>query len=174
MYQTIFALAYYGLFRIGELAQSDHTVLAKNVFSGTNKNKLLFVLFTSKTHDEGSRTQKVKISEVESMTGNSTVGKLRHFCPFKLTNKYMKARGEFEHTEEEFIVMRDHSSVPPSLIRATLAQCIHNIGLDSSLYSFHRMRTGRVTDLFKWGFSLEEIKIIGRWKSNAIYRYLKF
>ena len=50
LYQTLFVVAYYGLFHIGELASSTHPVKAKDVHIGTNKNKLLFMLYTSKTH----------------------------------------------------------------------------------------------------------------------------
>ena len=39
MYLAFFSLAYYGLFRVGELAKGDHPVLAKDVEIGTNKRK---------------------------------------------------------------------------------------------------------------------------------------
>ena len=47
MYTAWFLLAYYGLFRVGELAFDDHMVKAKDVHIGINKNKLLFILYTS-------------------------------------------------------------------------------------------------------------------------------
>ena len=54
LYQAMFALGYYGLMRIGELTLSPHTVKAKNVHLAHNKDKLLIVLYSSKTHDSGS------------------------------------------------------------------------------------------------------------------------
>ena len=52
LYQAIFITLYFGLFRIGELtaASGNHAVLAKDIHIGRNKNKLMFVLHTSKTH----------------------------------------------------------------------------------------------------------------------------
>ena len=65
LYQTMFAIAYYGLFRIGELTESPHVVKACNISLGTNKNKVMFTLFTSKTHAQESKPQTVKISELQ-------------------------------------------------------------------------------------------------------------
>ena len=68
MYKTIFALAYYGLLRTGEAvsAKGGHTIKAKNVFVATNKEKIKIILHTSKTHDESSDPQEIKITGMES------------------------------------------------------------------------------------------------------------
>ena len=58
LYQALFALGYYGLFRIGELVSGDHTIKAKNVHIAKNKEKILIILYTSKTHGKESRPQK--------------------------------------------------------------------------------------------------------------------
>ena len=62
MYMALFTSAYYGLLRIGEVAQSPHVLLAKNVHVGINKKKILFILLSSKTHNEGDKPQLIKIS----------------------------------------------------------------------------------------------------------------
>ena len=48
LYKALFIIAYYGLFRVGELTSGTHPVKARDVHVGSNKNKLLFVLYTSK------------------------------------------------------------------------------------------------------------------------------
>ena len=53
LYLALFSTAYYGLLRIGEVTYSQHVLLAKDVHVGTNKNKMLLVLHTSKTHGKG-------------------------------------------------------------------------------------------------------------------------
>ena len=50
LYKTLFIIVYYGLFRVGELTLGQHTVWAKNVHIGINKEKILFMLYTSKMH----------------------------------------------------------------------------------------------------------------------------
>ena len=71
MYKALFALAYFGMLRVGELVQSDHTVKAKNIHVGKNKNKILIMLYTSKTHGKANTPQEVKI------TGYAKLGKVR-------------------------------------------------------------------------------------------------
>ena len=62
LYKAILVTGYYGLMRVGELTKSPHVVLARNVHMGVNKNKILFVLLSSKTHSQGSHPQMIKIS----------------------------------------------------------------------------------------------------------------
>ena len=64
LYKTIFLLGYYSLLRIREMAYSPHVLRAKNMNIGKNKNKLLLVLYSSKTHHLELRPQQIKISEV--------------------------------------------------------------------------------------------------------------
>ena len=170
LYQTILLVAYYGLFRIGEVTKGDHVIKARNVYLGQNKNKVLFMLYSSKTHDVSKPPQKVKISEVS--TGNTN--KSYHFYHFKHLFCYSKLRQECKQSEEQLFIFRDGTPVEPNDIRVVLKEAIVSIGLDPRLYSFHGIRAGRTTDLFHWGYTIEEIKIIGRWRSNAIYRYLKW
>ena len=60
LYKGIFCLGYYGMMRVGELVSGDHTLKASNVHIGQNKNKLMMVLYSSKTHDRKSRPQKLR------------------------------------------------------------------------------------------------------------------
>lgn len=39
-YKALYSMAYFGLFRVGELTQSTHVVKAKDAHVGINKNKL--------------------------------------------------------------------------------------------------------------------------------------
>ena len=50
LYMALFSTAYFGLFRVGELTASKHVVKAVNVRIGQNKNKILFILDSSKMH----------------------------------------------------------------------------------------------------------------------------
>ena len=54
LYKTIFALSYYGMLRIGEVTASEHVIKAKNIHVAQNKQKILLVLYSSKTHGRES------------------------------------------------------------------------------------------------------------------------
>ena len=61
LYKTILVTAYYGLFSIGELAQGPHVLKVADVHIGENKDKLMFVLHSSKTHGKDAKPQIIKI-----------------------------------------------------------------------------------------------------------------
>ena len=67
LYKAMFCLAYYGLLRVGEITQSDHVVKAANLHMGSNKNKILIILYTSKTHGRESHPQEIKITAKEEL-----------------------------------------------------------------------------------------------------------
>ena len=41
------------------------------------------------------------------------------------------------------------------------------------MYGMHSFRVARTTDLIKYHYSLEEVKRMGRWQSNTVYRYIR-
>ena len=80
LYKAIFTTAYFGLIRIGEVTQSQHILKAKDVQIADNKNKMLLILYLSKTHDKESKPQMVTITE--QATDNTKNQKF--FYPFRL------------------------------------------------------------------------------------------
>ena len=169
MYQTLFIIAYYGLFRIGELTSGSHPVCAKDVHIGLNKDKILFVLYTSKTHDEGSWPQKIKIKANLSQTNKGKT----FFCPFKLSREYLKLRGNYFNDTDPFFVFHNNTPVKPTQANHTLKKALKLVNLNSKVYSFHSLRIGRALDMMKAGFAIEQIMLAGRWKSNAVFKYLR-
>ena len=61
LYTCIFSTAYFGLFRISELARSPHAVKAIDVKIGINKRKMKFILRSSKLHGKYAHPQIIKI-----------------------------------------------------------------------------------------------------------------
>ena len=67
MYCALFATAYFGMFRVGELMSGGHPIRAVDVHIGKNKKKMLFILRSSKTHGECDKPQVVKIQNVSAL-----------------------------------------------------------------------------------------------------------
>ena len=97
----------------------------------------------------------------------------RYFCPFQLINTYMCFRGDYECPTEQFFVFKDGSPVTPYNARMVLRMCLTNLGLNPRPYGMHSFRVGRTTDLIKYNYSLEEVKRMGRWRSNTVYKYIR-
>ena len=169
LYKTILLLSYYGMMRNGELTQSPHALKASNIHIGSNKDKILIVLYTSKTHGVDSHPQEIHIS-----ANNSRSKRDQSFlCPFKSVRQFAKLRGDYVSEHEQFFIFRSGSPVKPCHLRSILSSALGRLGLNPSLYNSHSMRGGRTQDLFAFGFPVDKIKRMGRWKSNAVYKYLK-
>ena len=168
MYRALFALLYYGLFRIGELTLGNHLVHACNVHIAKEKGKMLFILFTSKTHDQASKPQKIKITRLSDRQDSQG-----HFCPFMLTEQYLQIRGDYADFNEQFFIFSDKSPVKAEMARKVLKDVLKHMNIECAYFGTHGFCAGRACDLLKAGYSVDQIKIIGHWKSNAVYRYLR-
>ena len=109
---------------------------------------------------------------------NAHLSRERHanlckFDPYTSTDDFFTIRGDYDSENEQFFVFRDKSPVKPCHMRATLKAILRQLRLNASLYDTHSFRAGRATDLQNFGYDIEEIKKLGRWRSNAIYQYLK-
>ena len=178
LYMAIFAAAYYGLFRIGELTDSSHVVKACDVHIALNKRKLLFVLHSSKTHHFNVKPQLIKISSTyKNHSGHilspQSLQKPGSYCPYQILRMYVNTRGRYRTPHENFFIFADHSPVKPYHVRLILRNMLQLLKIDPTNYCCHAFRAGRSIDLLKLGLSVETIKKIGRWKSNAVYNYLR-
>ena len=184
MYITAFLLFYHGLMRVGELAESPHAVKAVNVHESKSSTKILLILYSSKTHGKESLPQQIKIIgkkllEVQDTDGKPIKAALKKsqvgsFCPVEWTKSYISLRDPILDEEEQFLVFHDGSKVKPTHLRNLLREIIKtDLNLNAKLYDTHSFRIGRATDLFKHGMPIEDIKQLGRWKSNAVYKYLR-
>ena len=171
MYKALFSTAYYGLFRIGELTSGTHPVFARDVHIGTNKNKLLFVLRTSKTHWRDQKPQTVKINSDKKYRKSEPTSP---FCPFQLLRDYLMVRRTYKHRTEPFFIFTDRSPVPSTLVRETLKETLDKAGFNKKLYNFQSFRIGRASDLvFKYNVDVQTVKKLGRWRSNVVYEYIR-
>ena len=84
LYHAILCAAYYGLLRIG-------VIKAKDVHISTNKNKVLFVLHSSKTHAKFARPQTMKITQSTQSTRSDARYSPRLNCPFQILKDYLQA-----------------------------------------------------------------------------------
>ena len=172
MYKAIFSTAYYGLFRIGKLATGSHPILARDVHIGENKDKLLFILRTSKTHWKDQKPQTVKINS-SKLYHNKWEPKAL-YCPYQLLRDYVMMRRTYRKITEPFFVFADRSPVPANIVRSVLNQTLQQAGFESKLYNFQSFRIGRASDMvLKYNIDVQVLKKLGRWKSNIVYEYLR-
>ena len=170
LYKTMLIVGYHGLLRIGEMTSSPHQILAKNVHVGQNKKKIMLILFSSKTHTIGDKPQRIIITSNESDFESK---RRRHFCPFQLIKLYIKFREpSYTTMDEPFFIYKDKGTIVAEQIRNMLRKALTNLNLNAKLYDCHSLRIGKSVEMRKNGAKLSEIQIAGRWRSNAVFKYL--
>ena len=164
----MFALGYYGLFRVGELTESQHVIKAANVHIAQNKNKIMVILYSSKTHGQANWPQKVIITVDDNIT------KKLNFCPFAVMLNFINIRRKDVDLNEQLFIFRDGSLVKPRHASAVLKSALTSLGLDASLYGMHSLRIGRASDLLlKYNCTLDFVKRTGHWRSNVVCKYIR-
>ena len=152
-----------------------HPVLAKDVHVASNKDKFTLLLRTSKTHWLDVKPQEIKISSTDKHVTSQTnwKGVLAHkFCPYHLLRCYVKIRPKYVRDNEPFFVFRDRTPVTPYQISEVLRKALVQCNVNPVNFSMHGLQAGCSVDLFNLGVSVETIKKLGRWKSNAVFLYL--
>ena len=157
LYRAMFTSAYFGMMRVGELTSSQHAVLAKDVHTGVNKKKLMFVLHSSKTHGKYSTPQMIKINCVDISKNrddlkqqyryNSTT--IDNICPFTIINDYIASRTGYKVINEPFFIFKDRSPIKAENMRLVLKHILTKAGLESKYYNTHSLRAGRSVDLWR-------------------------
>ena len=117
LYMALFTASYFGLFRIGELTASNHMVKANDVQIGQNKNKLMFILRTSKTHGHNKKPQTITIVSKQIMRQHGLSTPRDDFCPFRVIGDYVDVRPARKNNNEQFFVFKDRQPVKLSHFR---------------------------------------------------------
>ena len=176
LYRALLCTAYYGLFRVGELTNGNHPVLARDVHIGLNKKKLLFILRMSKSHGKDSKPQLIKIASAAKQTKQgsnlSKQSELELPYPYVLLQKYLLRRGSYRSNTEQFFIFAHKQPVQTKYFRSCLKSSLKLGGFDERNYNTHSLQIGCSCDLYKLGVSVENIKKLGRWKSNVVFKYL--
>lgn len=162
LFQAVFSLAYFGLFRVGELVftghrQSGHPVRYNDIKVISECLKVRIGI--SKTNQYGKPVC-LNIPAIQN----------EFICPVNTMQRYLSARGFFPGN------LFCHSNSSPLTryqFSAVLSKAISHAGLSSQHYKSHSFRIGRATSLAIAGVSSEEIKKLGRWKSHAYSSYIR-
>ena len=134
LYRALFSSAYYGLLRVGEMTSGDHPIRVIDVQIGENKNKILFILRTLKTHWRDVKPQTVKIT--------STNFKRPGSCPFEIIREFVRVRRCYLSADEPFFIFKDISLVKPRNMRDTLKLILKRENFKDENYNVHSFRIG--------------------------------
>lgn len=91
-------------------------------------------------------------------------------CPVQILLHYFSQRG---YSDGPLFRTIDGQAVSRQLFTTHLALVFRRCGLDSSKYKGHSFRIGAATYAAECGFSDAQIRLMGRWKSDAFRKYIR-
>jgi hypothetical protein len=162
----MFLMAFYGFFRMGELASKStkvvgHVIQYNNVHFQTQGIKhMVNITITNFKHNTDKRPFTILIEREP----------LLPFCPVQALEDYCKVRGQ---SPGPFFCFQDTSPITIGQFNAELQRCLTFCGLDTSRYKSHSFRIGAACHAAEKGFSDAQIRALGRWKSDAFKVYIR-
>ena len=166
-FQAMCSLAFYAFLRIGEMTTHFNSnanpplqlYQITKLISPSGELQAFKLTFGDFKRSHNSRP----FSVVLSRQPNST-------CPVVLLSKYLTLRGV---RPGAIFVSEGGLPVSRSVFSSQLLRACHLCGLDPSRYKGHSFRIGAASYAADRGFSDAQIRMLGRWKSNAFLRYIR-
>lgn len=164
MFKAMCAMAFYAFLRIGEITVTTQSraVLQFNqltkMFHCNGTIESIQVHFTSFKHHYTGHPISVILSRQPVI------------CPVDTLMSYLEFRGSFPGP-----IFRhpDGSPVTRSEFSEWLARAIKACGLDPERYKGHSFRIGAASHAAECGYSETQIRLLGRWKSDAFKKYIR-
>lgn len=163
LFKAAYLTAYYGLLRVSETVftsqiQADRPLQSSDVQVIESSLALIISIRVSKTNQAGPPTVlRIPASRDPTLC---CVRAVQHYLSIRPHSRYF-----FCHVNGAPLTRTQFSGI--------LTKAIRVISLPTELYSSHSFRIGRATDLAAKGVSSDAIKKLGRWRSNAVERYIR-
>lgn len=164
LFNTILALGFNGLHRLGELVEPDSVALRDD-------RKLIKRWSFDVAEDETYAQYTLPFSKTDTFFNGCEVvipaRKDSPYCPLKMVMKYIVIRDSAFITNP-FLLLRSNGYIPT---RSWFMKRLKLVFGDTR--SGHSMRAGGATAYAKSGVRLETIQRMGRWKSSAFKTYIQ-
>lgn len=161
--RAMMLLAFYGFLRIGEITCESSSAQNKNLLHLSHidvdtVSKQLVIKFTDYKHKSHSNVFKLAISPQK---GNC--------CPVSAISLYLKLRG----TKPGPLFIFNNTPVLRSMFTSRLQCLLRYLNFNTDLYKSHSFRIGAATTAIANGTPAEQVKVMGRWKSDAYKSYIR-
>jgi hypothetical protein len=166
-FSTLFSLAFAGFFRIGEL-----TYDAKDVQSPEFVKRHVTRSDISFSEDDSFATIRLKASKTDYLhEGVSIVVSAAAICcPVQALRRLFEA--DPQPGNSPLFRLAKGAACSYQRVAATLKKRLTTANYNPALFSGHSFRKGAATEAARRGLPYDDIKILGRWKSDSIKLYI--
>jgi len=167
LFSAMYLVAFYGLFRIGELAIKSTRVASSVVqfndltfLSRKGHPHMVKITISVYKHNSNNRPFDILLAAKESQP----------YSPFAALIQYCKVRGD---RPGPLFCHADYSPISVYQFNSELQRCLTYCGLDISRCKSHSFRIGGACHATDKGYTDAQIRALGRWKSDAFKVYLR-
>ena len=154
LFRSVYSFMFYFGLRIGEVAQSVHTIQRGQLSVSSSK---LTLAFSSYKHAPLQPFSHV-------LQANDSI-----YCPVSTISNYLAMRGD----DPGPLFQLGEKSIPKALVSHRLKEVLSRAGIEATNISSHSFRIGAASLWAQRGMSEEEIMRLGRWKSSAWKKYMR-
>lgn len=137
-------------------------LINRSDISFTNESMLIKVS-TSKTDRSGAKPNRIIIYKTEQ----------RPLCAYSWLRNHFASTPAPEKGLFVFPKQGSHTPLTYNQVLSKLQELVTHIGLNPHDAGLHSLRRSGATYLNAIGVSLPDIKLMGNWRSNAVYEYIK-
>ena len=165
-FQAMCALAFFAFLRIGEITSTSkrgNIALSLNQLTKLLRDGEVIgfkLTFTDYKHNYNQRPFSMVISRQPSPMP----------CPVQNLCSYLAHRG---NSSGPIFMTREGRAVPRNLFISNLNNCLKFCDLNPSFYKAHSFRIGAASFAAEQGLSDAQIRLLGRWKTNAFQKYIR-
>lgn len=161
LFKTVFVIAFFGAFRVGEMVAPNKVSASFLRFSDVLVvgDSVRIFLRRSKT-DQSGRGRWVTLYIAPSGV----------ICPVFWVSQYLLVRPPGSGS---FFIHLDLSPLTRFQFSAVLSSCLKRLNLSGFRFSSHSFRIGAATEASLLGFSNDSLKKLGRWDSNRFKLYVR-
>ena len=164
-FKAMCSLAFFAFLRIGEITVT------------TSNNQPLQMHQLSQLYDTNNQVKGIKLTfgnfkhNYNQRPFSLEIYRQTRICPVQLLMDYLVLRGS-----RPGAIFISHLGNPVSrdAFATQLKRAFRHCGLDTSKYKSHSFRIGTASHAAEHGYSDAQIRALGRWKSNAFLKYLRF
>ena len=164
MFRAMCSMAFFAFLRIGEITtthQSHNVLMLSQVSKLVNESGAtvsMRVAFHNFKHHYNQRPM------VVILTRHSDA------CPVQSLLDYLNLRG---NAEGPLFVTMGGIPVSRTVFNTQLSRAFKTCGLDPARYKGHSFRIGAASYAAECGFSETQIRLLGRWSSDAFKKYIR-
>lgn len=163
LYTSMFMIAFYGFFRLGELTCKQAT-MTDRVVSYDNitfvNSQSVNIVITRFKHNTNNRPFTIVINRQPG----------EQYCPVQCLINYLRLRG---YQSGPLFALGNLEPVTTTKFNRQLHRALSFCGLDTARYKSHSFRIGAACYAAERGFSDAQIRTLGRWKSDAFKDYIR-